>query len=57
MTASNVCKDELRRFRRRLQYISFRLKQEDEGRTGGNYTTKNGETALFSGVFFLTTVR
>ena len=34
VTASNVCKDELRRFRRRLQYISACLKQEDEGRTG-----------------------
>lgn len=34
VTASNTCKDELRRFRRRLQYISACLKPEDGGRMG-----------------------
>lgn len=34
VTASNTCKDELRRFRRRLQYISACLKPESGGRTG-----------------------
>lgn len=34
VTASNTCKDELRRFRRRIQYISACLKPESGGRTG-----------------------
>lgn len=34
VTASNTCKDELRRFRRRLQYISDCLKAENGGQTG-----------------------
>ena len=34
VTASNTCKDELRRFKRRLQYISACLKPESGGRTG-----------------------
>lgn len=34
VTASNTCKDELRRFRRRLQYIGDCLKSENGGRTG-----------------------
>lgn len=33
VTASNTCKDELRRFRRRLQYISACLKPENGGQT------------------------
>lgn len=34
VTASNTCKDELRRFRRRLQYISDCLKPESGEQTG-----------------------
>lgn len=34
VTASNTCKDELRRFRRRLQYISDCLKAESGEQTG-----------------------
>lgn len=34
VTASNTCKDELRRFKRKLQYIGACLKPENSGRTG-----------------------
>lgn len=35
VTASNTCKDELRRFKRRLQYISACLKPENGGQGEG----------------------
>lgn len=33
VTVSNTCRDELRRFKRRMEYISACLKQENVGRT------------------------